>query len=176
MDRLVRNASGALRLRRDTYTRLMWDDYATADAVLIIAVVAVIQLIAVIGAGRLGALGLIGGLLQLATGELIRWVVAALVLWLVATKLLGGHGRIPAAIGLTGYAYLPFVFAPIVRLGLGLGGAGSLAVFVDVAASFWFGLGLIVVGQVLFDLARDKAVIAAFLSVFGWWFVTLIVL
>ena len=50
----------------------------------------------------------------------------------------------------------------------------SSSVFVDVGASVWFGLGLLVVGQVLFDLARDKAVVAAVLSVVGWWVVTLL--
>ncbi len=175
MERILRNASGALRLQRGTYGRLLWDDYATADAVLIVAAVSVVRLLAAVVLGRFSALGLIQGLLQVATQELIRWMVAALVLWLVATKMFKGVGRIPATVGVTGYAYLPFVFAPLAKMGLGLSGIGELAVFVDVLASFWFGLGLVVIGQVLFDLAREKALMAAMVSVVGWWLVTLVI-
>ncbi len=175
MERIVRNGLGALRLRRETYSRLLWDDYATADAVLIVVLVAAVQLVAAVALGRFSALGLIQGMLQVTTRELIRWMVAALVLWLVSTKLLGGHGRIPATVGVTGYAYLPFVFAPLAEIGLGLGGVARYSVFVDAAASIWFGLGLLIIAQVLFDLARDKAVMAAMLSVVGWWLVTLII-
>lgn len=175
MQRVLRNASGALRLHRGTYGRLLWDDYATADAVMIVAAVSIARLLAAVALGRFRALGLIQGLLQVTTQELIRWMVAALVLWVVATKLFKGVGRIPATVGVTGYAYLPFVFAPLVKLGLGLSGVAELSIFVDVLASFWFGLGLVVVGQVLFDLPRDKALMSAAVSVVGWWLVTLII-
>lgn len=176
MERILSNASGALRLRRETYARLMWDGYATADAVLIVVAVAVVQLVAAVVVGRVGALGLLQGLLRLATGELIRWMAAALVMWLVSTKLLGGRGRIPATVGPTGYAYLPFVVSPLVRIALSVGGLSRYASFVEVAASLWFGLGLFVVAQVLFDLGRDRAFIAASVSVMGWWLVTLVIL
>ncbi len=176
MDRIRRNAIGALRLRPQTFSRLLWDDYATADAVLIVVVVSAVRLAAAVVLGRLNALGLIQGMLQIATGELIRWMVAALVLWAVSTKLLGASGRIPAVVGVTGYAYLPFVFAPLARMVLGLTGLSTWSLWVDVSASLWFGLGLLVIGQTLFDLTREKAAIAAALSVVGWWLVTLILL
>lgn len=172
MDRIFRNALGALRLDRQTYVRLFLDDYATADAVLIVVAVSVGRLAAALVLGNLVVLGLIQGLIQITINELIRWMVAALLMWLVSTKLLGGIGRIPATVGLVGYAYLPFVFAPIVRLVLGLVGLDGFGVFVEVGASLWMGLGLVVVGQALFDLPRDRAAMAAILSVVGWWLVT----
>ncbi len=172
MDRILRNALGALRLDRQTYVRLFLDDYATADAVLIVVAISVARLVAALVLGNLVVLGLIQGLIQITINELIRWMVAALLMWLVSTKLLGGVGRIPAAVGLVGYAYLPFVFAPIVRLVLGLVGLDDFGVFVEVGASLWMGLGLVVVGQALFDLPRDRAAMASILSVVGWWLVT----
>lgn len=175
MERILRNAAGTLALQRGTYRRLLWDEYATADAVLIVLVASVARLVAAVVAGRYDLLDLLQGLLQVTTGELIRWMVAALVLWLVSTKLFRGHGRIPAAVGLTGYAYLPFVLAPLVEAGLEWAGAGRYSLVVLVAASLWFGLGLFIIAQELFDLARDKAVGAAVLSVVGWWVVTLII-
>ena len=48
MDRIVRNAFGALRLDKKTYDRLFFDDYATADAVLIVVVVSALRLLTAI--------------------------------------------------------------------------------------------------------------------------------
>lgn len=175
MTRILGNAAGALRLSRNTYRRLLWDEYATADAVLIVVTVSAGRLLTAVVLGRFDVLDLIQGMLQLTTRELIRWMAAALVLWLVSTKLLGGYGRIPATVGIAGYAYLPFVFAPLVEMGLGLAGYGRYSLMIQLAASLWFGLGLLIIAQELFDLARDKAVVAAVLSVIGWWAVTLII-
>lgn len=175
MERILGNAVGALALRRGTYRRLLWDEYATADAILVVVVASAARLAAAVVAGRYDALDLIQGMLRVTTGELIRWMVAALVLWLISTKVFRGHGRIPAAVGLTGYAYLPFVLAPVVEIGLGLAGSSRYATAVVVGASIWFGLGLLIIAQELFDLARDKAVGSAALSVLGWWVVTLII-
>lgn len=172
MDRILRNALGALRLDKRTYDRLFFDDYATADAVLIVVVVSVLRLVAAVVLGNLVVLGLIQGLIQIALDELIRWMVAALVMWAVSTKLLGGMGRIPPTVGLVGYAYLPFVLVPVLSLALGVAGLGGFVVFVELAASVWLGLGLVIVGQVLFSLPRDRSAIAAVVSVMGWWLVT----
>lgn len=174
MDRILRNALGALRLDKRTYDRLFFDDYATADAVLIVVAVSALRLLTAIVLGNLAVLGLIQGLLQITLNELIRWMAAALIMWVVSTKLLKGTGRIPATVGLVGYAYLPFVLAPIVELGLGIVGLGGFAFLVEVAASVWLGLGLMLVGAGLFGLPRDRAVVASVLSVMGWWLVTFV--
>lgn len=175
MERIFRNAFGALRLDRRTYDRLFFDDYATADAVLIVVAVSAMRLLAALVLGNLAVLGLIQGLLQITLNELIRWMVAALIMWVVSTKLLGGVGRIPATVGLVGYAYLPFILVPIVELALGVAGLGLFSFLGDIVASIWMGFGLMLVGTGLFSLPRDRAVIASVLSVLGWWLVTYLV-
>ncbi len=172
MNRIFRNAFGALRLDRQTYDRLFFDDYATADAVLIVVAVSAMRLLAAIVLGNLAVLGLIQGLIQITINELIRWMVAALIMWVVSTKLLGGIGRIPATVGLVGYAYLPFILVPVVELALGIAGLGVFSFLAEVGASIWMGFGLMIVGTGLFSLPRDRAVIASVLSVIGWWLVT----
>lgn len=84
MANLQERVIGALRLQASTYEEVEHDQAATTQAAMLVAAVAVARGLAGIRFAGIG--GLIVGIVL----SLIGWVIGAVVLWLVGTKLFPG--------------------------------------------------------------------------------------
>jgi hypothetical protein len=179
MQRIARNIGRALRLDRDLYSSLLFDHSATADAILIVAVIGAIPALLGTVLGRIPVVDMPGAMLRQVIGYLVGWIVAAGILYLLSTRVFGGYGRWQAGLALAGYAYVPFVvvatLAPIIANPFD-GALGLIELMLRLAGVLWFAAGLARVADVAFDVAADRRLIAAGLSVLGWWVITLILL
>lgn len=179
MQRIARNVGRALRLDRDLYSSLLFDHAATADAILIVAIIGAIPALVGAALGQVSILSLPGTLLRQVIGYLIGWIVAAGILHLLSTRVFGGYGRWQAGLALSGYAYVPFVvvatLAPIIANPFD-GTLGLVEMMLRLGGVLWFAAGLARVADVAYDVAADRRLIAAGLSVLGWWVITLILL
>lgn len=174
MEKALRQAWQAARFDRRVYTQLLFDDYATGNAILILAGIAVITAIGqiLLDPGLSFGASLVGTLISVTISTLWGWIIAAGVLWLVASKLFQGEARFQTVLRMVGFAYLPFVLlalAPIRALRLGI-----LESWVVVVALAWFGGGLYLIGQETFGLSKRDAGVAAGLAVVAWMAVRII--
>lgn len=143
----------AIKLQRDAFVWMDFNDRATGDAAILVAVT---QVLIALGLGTslfdlLNPLTLV----QLLIGALFTWVVYSGAVYLVSRFLLDGTGQYAIYLRITGFAYptlLLIVFTSIFlsnpTLALALGGA-------------WF---VVVVAHGLLytaDLPRPKAFLAA---------------
>lgn len=169
MDRepLFQQIVRAARLDQSFYTKLLFDDYATANGVLVVAMVYALWGATSLLAGVRALPGLIGFML---TG-LIGWVIVAIVLWAMATKLFARDGRIPSSIRLTGFAHVPLALMairPLVSRYLD-SMVSILDSLVFVIALVWFFAALVVAARALYDLGTREAAASALMAVAGWW-------
>lgn len=168
MDKALRQAIRAARFDRTVYSQLLFDEYATGNAILILAGIALVTTI-----GQLGfdpsvgfAASLVSTLVAVVISTLWGWIIAAGALWLVGTKLFPGDARFQTVLRMVGFAYLPFVLLALAPLGfLKLDVFGSWVVLIALA---WFGGGLYIIGQETFGLSKRDAGIAAGLAVVAW--------
>ena len=152
----------AARLDRRFFTELIFDDYATGNAVLVVA--AVYTVIA-LSLGLSGVQGVgMTGLLLLVLGGVIGWLVLSGGLWLAGVKLLNGQARGQTVVRLVGFAHVPLI---VVAAGLPfpspINGVIVLVGFV------WFLAALVSVARVLFDFDLSHAASATVLAVAVWW-------
>ncbi len=157
----------AARLDRRFYTELIFDDYATGNAVMVVAAVyAVIAL-------SLGLSGIAGinivGVLLVVLGGVIGWLVVAGALWLAAVKLMNGEARFQTVVRLIGFAH-----TPLVVIGVALPLPRPVSTLVAAFALIWFFLAVTAVGTVLFDFDRTRSAGAALMAVAAWWILQLV--
>jgi len=164
---MLRQMVRAARLDRQFFTELVFDDYATGNAVMVVA--ATYALIAIAFAfGRPLQLSLIG-LLRLVLGGLVGWLVLGGALWIVGVKLFSGSARGQTILRLIGFAHAPLVVSAV---GLLLPAPSGTVI---VAASFvWFFAAVESATRVVFDLDFSHAVSATLLAFAVWWAASLI--
>ncbi len=168
MEKALKQALRAARFDRTVYTQLLFDDYATGNAILILAGIAVVTTLGQVGLDpRLTfSASLVATLLDVVLSTLWGWVIAAGILWLVGTKLFRGEARYQTVLRMVGFAYLPFVLLALAPLGIfKLEVFGSWLVPISLA---WFGGGLFLIAQDTFGLSKRDAGVAAGLAVVGW--------
>lgn len=159
---MLQQMARAARLDRRFYTEILFDDYATGNAVLAVAAVyTVLALALVINGFR--RFDLIGFLLVL-LGGVIGWLVLAGALWLAGVKLLHGEARGETVLRLAGFAH-----TPLVLIGVAVVLPSPVSTIVAFGALGWFALSLVAASSVLFDFDRTHAWSATLLAVAGWW-------
>ena len=123
----------AVKLRRDAFVWMDFNDRATGDAAILVAIT---QLLIALGLGA-SLFDLISPLIlvQLLIGALFTWVLYSGAVYLVSRFLLDGTGQYAIYLRITGFAYptlLLVVFTSIVisnpTLALALGGAWFVVV------------------------------------------------
>ncbi len=148
---MVEQMMRAGRLDRAFYTQLIFDSYATGNAVLVVgAVYAAHALIRSLD---------VPFLLNVLLSGLIGWILLALAAWLIGTKLLEGDAQLQTVIRLTGFAHVPLfawlldvLVAPV---GLWLG-------------VVWFAAAVYVAVQVAMSLEQREALIASAVGLVVW--------
>ncbi len=175
MEKALRQAIRAARFDRTVYSQLLFDDYATGNAILLLAGIAVITTVGQVGLDPRLTFGasLVATLLNVVLATLWGWVIAAGILWLVGTKLFRGEARYQTVLRMVGFAYLPFVLLALAPLDfLKLEIVGSWLVLISLA---WFGGGLYLIAEDTFGLSKRDAGVAAGLAVVGWLAVRLLI-
>jgi len=162
---VLRTAWRCALLDRNAYSGLYFDQYATANAVILVAAIGVLE--ALVIAFRSGIASIVLVVLSTVISSLAGWAISTGILWLAATKLFNGEGRFEQALRMTGYAWLPFIILSFGALGLLIIFSDNFSALILVALA-WYGAGLYTVGQVLFELESRNAVAAAILAAAGW--------
>ncbi|HEY5579177.1 MAG TPA: hypothetical protein VIL12_05775 [Acidimicrobiia bacterium] len=152
----------AVRLDRKLYTELVFDSYATGNAVLIVTAVYGALYVALV-LGRPVLEFELFGLLEVGLGGIVRWIVTAGALWLAGTKLFSGDARFPTVLRLSGFAHValmllivePFVPSAFRQIVFGL-------------ALLWFGVSLVVVAEVSMSLERRGSLPTALIAIAVW--------
>ncbi len=162
---MVKQMIRAARLDRRFYTELIFDDYATGNAVLVVAAV-----FSVVAAGLLLQVRLsLTGVLLVILGGIIGWLVAAGGLWLAGVKLLHGSAQFQTVLRLAGFSHVPLLLIPIA-----LFVPSPFSVLIAAVGIVWFVAGLATVAVVLFDFDLQRAAGAALISAAVWWIAQLI--
>lgn len=157
----------AARLDRRFFTELIFDDYATGNAVIVVALVyALIALTFVLGGPLQPSLI---GLLRLVLGGLVGWLILGGALWLVGVKLFNGQGR-----GQTILRLIGFVHAPLVVSAVGLLVPTPLGTGIVLVGFVWFFAAVVSSTKVLFDFDLSHAVSATLLAFAVWWAASLV--
>lgn len=169
----LEHAIGAAKLDRSVWNKIFFEEYATANAVMIVAIIAFVQFVgvAILGGGNLVRnLLSVDVLLAMVIGALFSWVIAAVALWAMGVKVFGGSARLPTVIAMVGYAYVPFALLSLANLALlrfDLPFVGAINLFYVVAV-VWFTLGLRQIGETQMELRARDAVAAAVVATAIW--------
>lgn len=107
LDRIIQRSKAVATLDTRTFSEIARDPRALAEAAIVVATVAVAR-----GIGGLndGASGLIGGIIL----SLLGWVIAAMVVYFVGTRITGTpttSGSVESLMRTLGYASVPNIFA-----------------------------------------------------------------
>lgn len=146
----------AARLDRTFYTRLVFDTYATGNAVLVVAVVyLVLALVPWLLRGLTLGGAMLMSVLQVVLFGAIWWIIMSLVVWVIGAYLLEGEARLQTVIRSAGFAHTPLLVAVVPVVGFWVG-------------VVWFGAGVTVAAETTLGLDRGKAVIAAAAGVVAW--------
>jgi hypothetical protein len=118
----TRAARGAM-LDRKAFAEVFWDDDATADGVIVVALTAVASFVIVALTRASVSLGSIPALLQTTVSAVASWLILAAATWFAATRLFKTGGGIQTTMATHGLAYLPTIafvipiaIAPVVGL------------------------------------------------------------
>lgn len=148
------------RLDRSFYTALLYDEYATGNAVLVAAVVGIIPVLPTFS------------VLQVALSALsaiLRAVLAAAGVWAAGVYLFRRNAHLPVTIRLVGFAQvaiLPVALIPWITMFAGLGG---LSIPLMVLSALWLFLALRIVAISQFDLGHPENSLVAAAGLLGWY-------
>ncbi len=149
------------RMDRSFYTSLLFDEYATGNAIAIVVLVFAIP--ALIDSG----LNVVFTA-SVALFSLIRAGISAVAAWAVATRLLDRDGRIPTTFRLAGFAHVAFIPTMVQPF------LEELSTLLFVAAAAWYFLSMRIVAEVQFDL-DDSGTLQVAAAALGAWFIALII-
>lgn len=141
------------RLDRSFYTQLIFDSYATGNAVLVVGIA---HLLRVLSFWPFFSLSL---LLEVLLEGLIAWILLALGVWLVGTKLLDGDAQLQTVIRLTGFAHVP-LFAWILDLV-----TRPVGLWIAVA---WFAAAVLLATRVVLGTGDRNTLISAGVGLLVW--------
>lgn len=154
----------AVRLERDAFVWMDFNDRATADGLIFVAITRVLILL---GSGWriLGLSTTINGLEVLITGilnSLIFWLAYSGITFAITKFLLNGQGQYAVFLRMAGFAY-PTLLLTIFTRRLGISPTAAL-----VLGSVWF-LAIVTRGvEYEGDLPLERAALAAVGGLVGW--------
>jgi hypothetical protein len=151
-----------LKLERDAFVWMDFNDRATGDAVILVAIT---QVLIALGTGTsLPSLFNPVTLVTIMISAAFFWLLYTAATWLIVTYLLDGHGMFPLFLRITGFAFpslLLIIFSKILVDGLTTGPTSFTLVLVLGAA--WF---VVIVARGI-TYAADIPTSKAFLGAIG---------
>ena len=144
------------RLDQSFYTSLLYDSYATGNAVAVIAVVGLIP-----GLRYLSLLDAAFG----AVAGVLRTGIVALAVWAAGYYLFRRHGQIPVSFRLIGFAnvaLIPFAIGAWFA-------AEPIRILLVVVSAVWFFLAVRVIARSQFDLGHPEDSFVAGAGVLAWY-------
>ena len=109
MQKILSRAFRGAMLDRKAFAEVFWDDDATADGVIVVAVVAAASFVIVAMTRASVSLGSIPALLQTTVSAVASWLILAAATWFAATKMFKTGGGIQTMMATHGLAYLPTI-------------------------------------------------------------------
>lgn len=144
------------RLDQSFYTSLLYDSYATGNAVAVIALVGLIP-----GLRYLSLLEAAFG----AVAGVVRTGIVALAVWAAGNYLFRRPGHVPVSFRLIG-------FANVALIPFGIGGwftARPIQILLVVVSAVWFFLAVRVIARSQFDLGHPEDSFVAAAGVLAWY-------
>jgi hypothetical protein len=161
MGEVVHRLLQAIRLQRDAFVWMDFNDRATGDALILVALTEVVLLLG-LGASVLGLVfglpSVVGAILQ----ALIQWLVVAAVSFAAVRYLFNGEGGYATYLRIVGFAFPTLI---LWLFTVKIIDNGELALFVG---AVWF-LAVVAYGvHYIADLDLAKSATAAVLGYVGW--------
>jgi len=123
MQKIFTRAVRGAMLDRKAFAEVFWDDDATADGVIVVAVTAVASFLIFALTRASVSLSSIPALLQTAVSAVASWLILAAATWFASTRMFKTGGGIQTMMATHGLAYLPtiafaipFAIAPVLGL------------------------------------------------------------
>lgn len=157
LNRLVQ----AIRFDRDAFVWMDFNDRATGDALILVAITEVLFLFA----GGTSLFGLVTGLVSVLAALLstvIFWLIYSGLVYAIAVYLFRGDGHYPVYLRIAGFAFPTLLLMIATTRMLGGGLIGTLA------GSVWFLLVVAYGTHYVSDLPLDRSVVTAVLGWAGW--------
>ena len=151
----------AIRFDRDAFVWMDFNDRATGDALIIVAITEVLIIIA----GGTPLFGLVTGFLGVLSALLATvmfWLIYSGLVYAVAVYLLRGDGHYPVYLRIVGFAFPTLLMTIATTQIFGTGLIGTLV------GSLWFLLVVAYGTHYISDLPLDRSIVAAVLGWAGW--------
>ncbi len=168
MGEVIRTTVDTALLKREPFQRMVFAGTATADAYIVVFVVSVLIpllfVLDLVGLDPLNWLSWIVALIAGAANAGFRWLIAAGLFWYVSTNMLDGGGRYHAGLPVVGFAHTPLLLIPFITRFTAL----SSPVLVYLVPAAWGILIMSVGAQAVYDVPREKAMLAGLAGAFGY--------
>lgn len=165
---VLRTTVDTALLKREPFQRMVFAGTATADAYIVVFAVSVLVpllfLLDVVGLDPFNWLSWVVALIAGAANAGFRWLIAAGVFWYMATNALGGQGRYHAGLPVVGFAHTPLLLIPLIANFTRL----SSPILIYLVPAAWGVLIMSVGVQAVYDVPKDKAVLAGLAGAFGY--------
>jgi hypothetical protein len=151
----------AIRFDRDAFVWMDFNDRATGDALIIVAITQVLFLFA----GGTSLFGLVTGLssvLYALLSAVMFWLIYSGLVYAVVAFLMRGDGHYPVYLRIVGFAFPTLLLTIATTQILGSGLIGTLL------GSLWFLLVVAYGTHYISDLPLDRSIVAAVLGWAGW--------
>ncbi len=151
----------AIRFDRDAFVWMDFNDRATGDALIIVAITQVLFLFA----GGTSLFGLVTGLssvLYALLSAVMFWLIYSGLVYAVVAFLMRGDGHYPVYLRMAGFAFPTLLLTIATTQILGSGLIGTLL------GSLWFLLVVAYGTHYISDLPLDRSIVAAVLGWAGW--------
>ncbi len=151
----------AIRFDRDAFIWMDFNDRATGDALIIVAITQVLFLFA----GGTSLFGLVTGLssvLYALLSAVMFWLIYSGLVYAVVAFLMRGDGHYPVYLRIVGFAFPTLLLTIATTQILGSGLIGTLL------GSLWFLLVVAYGTHYISDLPLDRSIVAAVLGWAGW--------
>ena len=151
----------AIRFDRDAFVWMDFNDRATGDALILVAITEVLFLVA----GGTSLFGLVTGLASVLSALLstvVFWLVYSSLVYIIVAYLFRGGGHYPVYLRIAGFAFPTLLLMIATTRLLGGGLLGTLV------GSIWFLLVVAYGTHYVSDLPLDRSLLSAVLGWAGW--------
>ncbi len=151
----------AIRFDRDAFVWMDFNDRATGDALIIVAITELLIIIA----GGTPLFGLVTGFLGVLSALLATvmfWLIYSGLVYASAVYLFRGDGHYPVYLRIVGFAFPTLLLTIATTQIFGTGLIGTLV------GSLWFLLVVAYGTHYISDLPLDRSIVAAVLGWAGW--------
>ena len=153
---MLRQMVRAGRLDQSFYTSLLYDGYATGNAVVVVVLVGIIP--------GLRRLSLLDAAFSAVSG-IVRAGIVALAVWAAGVYLFRRYGQIPVSFRLIGFANVA-----LIPFGIGVWFAAQwIQLLLVVVSAAWFFLAVRVIARSQFDLGHPEDSFVAGAGVLAWY-------